>query len=74
MSEVSKLAKKLLRLATLGGVVAATGGLALSASGCATPAGSAYTNCPDGKERVRIGPRGQAPKYICRDVKQARGA
>ena len=69
MIDVSKLAKTFLRLTTLGGVVAATGGLALSAAGCATPAGSAYTNCPEGKERVRIGPRGQAPKYVCRDVK-----
>ena len=45
-------------------------GVLVAASGCATPAavGAGYDRCPEGQERVRVGPRGQAPKYICRDA------
>ena len=55
-----------LRLAALAAAVG--GGLALA--GCASGGADrqySYDQCPEGQERVRIGPRGQAPKYICRD-------
>ena len=52
--------------------VAAAFGGGLALAGCASVGGEqqySYDQCPEGQERVRIGPRGQAPKYICRNEK-----
>ena len=61
---------KMQPMAAFGGVIAIAGCGFMSASGCATPAavGAGYDRCPEGQERVRVGPTGQAPKYICRDA------
>lgn len=50
------------------GAAALTGFIA--AAGCASVGGPEQTMaCPDGQERIRVGPRGKgdAPDYICRD-------
>lgn len=42
----------------------------IAAAGCASVTSSGPTRaCPDGQERIRVGPRGKgdAPDYICRD-------
>ena len=44
-------------------------GLGSMVSGCASFDDTAsYEACPEGTERVRVGPRSQAPKYVCRTV------
>lgn len=55
-------ARAVFATASLGAVAAVSG---CAASGAA---GAGYDRCPQGQERVRIGPRGQAPKYTCRDA------
>lgn len=29
---------------------------------------SAYNPCPDGQERVKVGPRADVPTYVCRSA------
>ncbi|MEO1253201.1 MAG: hypothetical protein AAFW81_12750 [Pseudomonadota bacterium] len=69
MTKIPEPAKKIQRLMMLGVIIAVIGAMALLAAGCATPSSYAYDGCAEGEKRVRVGPRGQAPDYICRDIK-----
>ncbi|MEL7490318.1 MAG: hypothetical protein AAGJ73_06340 [Pseudomonadota bacterium] len=60
--------EKMTRITILAALVTAAILGVAALSGCATEyAPTAYKACPDGQERVRIGPRGKPAKYVCRD-------
>ena len=68
MDDPKSALEKMMRLTVLAALVSALVLGAVALSSCATGEGAAaYKRCANDQERVRIGPRGKPPKYICRD-------
>lgn len=68
LDDMPEPAKKIRRLMMLAIIIAIIGGSLLMLTGCANSASTlqAQSNCAEDEERVRIGPRGQLPDYVCR--------